>query len=148
MSHQFPQPRNNTWTGTNAFASIQTDAIVNDTGLAHGTYTPTLYNTTNVAASTARLATYMRVGNTVTVAGQLDIDPTTTLTATLLGISLPVASNFSTAYQLGGTAAATTVTDNPAGIEADPTNDRASLKYICISVANHTLTYSFSYQVI
>ena len=129
-------------------SSLQADSIVNDTGLAHGTYTPTLTNVTNVAASTARLATYMRVGNTVTVGGQLDIDPTITASATVLGISLPIASNFSTSYQAGGVAFATGITGMGGGIEADATNDRVSLKFIASDVTNQTMTYSFTYEVI
>lgn len=134
--------------GLDIQGSLQVDSIVNDTGLAHGTYTPTLTNTTNIDASTPRQATYMRVGNTVTVSGQLDIDPTTTLTATLLGISLPIASNFSTAYQGGGTASATGIASMTGGIEADPTNDRVSLKFIATDVTNQTMCFSFSYQII
>lgn len=129
-------------------SSLQADSIVNDTGLAHGTYTPTLTNVTNVDASTARLATYMRVGNTVTVGGQLDIDPTTTASATVLGISLPIASNFSTSYEAGGVAFATGITGMGGGIEADATNDRVSLKFIASDVTNQTMTYSFAYEVI
>lgn len=112
-----------------------------------GTYTPTLTNTTNISASTARLATYMRVGNTVTVSGQLDIDPTAA-GAVLLGISLPIASNFSTAYQLGGVGSSIAIANESYGIEADSTNDRASMKNIAVSTANHTVTYQFTYQVI
>ena len=132
----------------NITSSLQCDSIVNDTGLAHGTYTPTLTNTTNVDSSTARLATYLRVGNSVTVSGQLDIDPTITATATLLGISLPIASNFSTAFQAGGTAFATGVAGMGGGIEADATNDRVSLKFISSDITNQTMAYTFSYQII
>jgi hypothetical protein len=121
--------------------------IANGGGLS-GTYTPTLSNTTNVSASTARQCTYMRVGNTVTVSGQLDIDPTTTLTATLLGISLPIASSLSTVYQLAGTASSMNIANESAGIEADPTNDRASLRYIAVDVTNHPMTFTFTYEVI
>lgn len=109
------------------------------------TYTPTLTNTTNVAASTARQCTYFRVGNVVTVSGQLDIDPTA-IGQIVLGISLPVASNFTTAFQLGGTGAATTVTDNAAGIISDATNDRATLSYIAVDTTNHTVAFGFTYQ--
>lgn len=115
--------------------------------VTHGTYTPTLTNTTNISASTARLATYMRVGSTVTVAGQLDIDPTST-GAVLLGISLPIASNFSTVYQLGGVGSSIAIANESYGIEADTSNDRASMKNIAVSTANHTVTYTFTYQVI
>ena len=112
-----------------------------------GTYTPTLSNTTNVAASTPRLSSYIRVGDVVTVAGQLDIDPTAGA-ATLLGISLPIASAFTTVYQLGGVASSTTITNESAGIEADATNDRASLKYVAVDTTNHTMTFTFTYSVI
>lgn len=128
------------------FTDIQCDSITNDTGLAHGTYTPTLTNTTNIGASTARLSTYMRVGDTVTVAGQVDIDPTAT-GAVLLGISLPTASNFSTAYQAGGTICAKAFVE--AGmIEADATNDRVSANFIAVDTTNHTFGFTFTYQVI
>lgn len=131
----------------NILGGLQCDSIVNDTGLAAGTYTPTLTNTTNIDASTPRQATYLRVGNTVTVAGQLDIDPTAAA-ATLLGISLPIASNFGTAFQAGGTASATGIAGMCGGIEADATNDRVSLKFIASDVTNQTMAYQFTYQII
>lgn len=112
------------------------------------TYTPTLTNSANLAASTARQCTYFRVGNAVTVSGQVDIDPTTTATLTTLGISLPIASNFTTAFQAGGSASAIGVADASAGIQSDATNDRATLQYVCTDVTNHTLTFTFTYQVL
>src|SRR3990167_10996405 len=66
------------------------------------TYTPTLTNVFNVAASTAYACQYMRVGNVVTVSGQVDIDPTAASTYTELDISLPIASAFTATNQLGG----------------------------------------------
>jgi hypothetical protein len=112
------------------------------------TYTPTLTNSANITASTARQCTYSRNNNVVTVSGQFDIDPTTTLTLTTLGLSLPVASNFSTAFQAGGTASATTVADGSMGIFSDSTNDRVTIQYICTDVTNHTMTFSFTYQIL
>ena len=112
-----------------------------------GTYTPTLSNTTNVAASTPRLSSYMRVGEVVTVSGQLDIDPTATGTI-LLGISLPIASNLATAYQLGGVASSVAIVNECAGIEGDATNNRASLRYVAVDTSNHTMTFTFTYIII
>lgn len=111
------------------------------------TYTPTFTNTTNVAASTPRACQYMRVGNTITVSGQFDIDPTAT-GQIVMGISLPVASAFTTAFQAGGTAAPTTVADAPAAIISDATNDRATLTYVCVDTTNHTMAFTFTYQVL
>ena len=116
--------------------------------IASGTYTPTLTNVTNVAASTARLCQWTRVGNVVTVSGQLNIDLTTTLLASEVGMSLPIASAFTTAYQLGGTANAVAFQANWA-IQADAANDRAQFKSTGIaSVTNDTYTFSFTYEVL
>src|SRR3989304_10106925 len=57
-----------------------------------GTYTPTLTNGTNVAASTAFECQWMRIGSVVCVRGKFNLDPTSANTTTILGISLPVAS--------------------------------------------------------
>ena len=132
-------------------------AIHNSTGavtgatnqyIASGTYTPTLTNVTNVAASTARLCQWTRVGNVVTVSGQLDIDLTTTLLASEVGMSLPIASALTTAYQLGGTANAVAFQANWA-IQADAANDRAQFKSTGIGdVANDTYTFSFTYEIL
>lgn len=113
-----------------------------------GTYTPTLTNVANVDASTAYLCTYMRSGNTVTVSGHFDIDPTTTLTSTQLGISLPVASAFTTANQCGGTAAAIGIAGQSAAIRSDATNDRAEVIFMAADVTNQAMYFSFTYQVL
>jgi len=134
----------------NITSSLQCDSIVNDTGLASGTYTPTLTGVSNVSSSTARQATYMRVGNTVTVSGQIDVTPTANNTQTTIGISLPIASAFTTAYQCGG--AGHTAPNVGAGhgvaIYADATNDRAEMDYYETNGALDTITYTYTYQVI
>jgi hypothetical protein len=134
----------------NITSSLQCDSIVNDTGLAHGTYTPTLTGVTNVASSTARQATYMRVGNTVTVAGQIDVTPTANNARTTIGVSLPIASNFSTAYQAGGSGhtTANTTAGHGLAIYSDATNDRVEFDYYETHGALDTFTYQFSYEVI
>jgi hypothetical protein len=112
-----------------------------------GTYTPTLTNTTNISASTARKSQWLRIRNTVTVSGQVDIDPTA-VGAVLLGISLPIASNFGTVYELAGVASSMNIVNESAGIEADATNDTASLRYVAVDVSNHPMTFTFTYEVI
>lgn len=141
--------------GTNAPASkldvvgsFQCDSITSDTGLGHGTYTPTLTNVANVDASTAYPCQWMRVGNTVTVSGKIDIDPTTTVTLTRVGISLPVASNFANDYECAGSGASSTVVREPIAIRADATNNRAETAYLSVSITNHSFFFTFTYQVI
>jgi len=57
-----------------------------------GVYTPTLTNTTNVAASTAYACPWSRIGGVVTVGLKVDIDPTSAApTNTVLDFTLPIA---------------------------------------------------------
>jgi hypothetical protein len=153
-------------TNSNIYMTLTTDgrfygAALHDNGgsvtgttnqyIASGTYTPTITNTTNVDASTARLTSWMRVGNVVTVGGQFDVDATSAAnTYTEVGISLPIASNFTTAFQLGGTGAsseAVTGGGPAASIVADSTNDRAQFYYRSQTASNTTFTFTFTYQV-
>jgi hypothetical protein len=60
----------------------------------YGTYTPTLTNTSNITASTAYPAQWMRVGRTVTVSGRVEITAAANSTGTELRVSLPVAATF------------------------------------------------------
>lgn len=112
-----------------------------------GTYTPTITNTTNVTASTAYLCTYSRTDNTVTFSGQIDIDPTSASSSTILGMTIPVLSAFTTSRQCGGTFSAITSASDGGGIITDATNDRLTLQYICTTdVSNHTYSFHVTYQ--
>jgi hypothetical protein len=117
--------------------------------LDYGTYTPTLTDVTNVAVSVAYTCQWMRVGDTVTVSGKVEIDPTAGAgTATELGISLPVASNFASAEQCAGTAVCPTISQIPAAILADAVNNRASLQYLSSHTTSEPFYFSFTYKVI
>jgi hypothetical protein len=109
-----------------------------------GTYTPTLTNTTNVAASTAYQCFYTRSGDLITVSGKVSIDPTAT-TATALGISLPVASALTSDAQLAGTGSTGVQT---AAINADAANDRANFLFTATDITNQAWFFSFTYRVI
>ena len=114
--------------------------------LASGTYTPTLFNVTNLAASTPLQCQYMRVGNVVTVSGRADVDPTAA-GATRLDISLPIPSNFTDSANCGGVAAAGDVAGFSARILADATNDRARVEWIATDTAVRALGFSFTYLI-
>ena len=117
-------------------------------GLSSGTYTPTLTNVANVTASTAYACQYMRVGNTVTVSGEIDIDPTVTLTTTQVGVSLPIASALTQTYQAAGTGFAQTIISDGFSIRADVANGRAEIIYKCTDVTNHKYSFHFTYTVL
>jgi len=120
--------------------NIATTAYV-DTRSLSGTYTPTLTNTLNVSSSTSYVWQYSRIGDIVTLYGNLTITPTA-VANTELGVSLPVASNFTDARNAVGT-----VNDLTGGggtvplVRADVTNDRIILLF---SAAVITKEYSFS----
>lgn len=117
--------------------------------VASGTYTPGLTNVTNVAASTSYKAQWIRVGNVVTVSGKFDVDTTLAAgTASELGIALPIASNLAAENDLGGVAASDAVASEVARIKADAANNRASVVFKAISLANDSYAYTFQYEVL
>lgn len=116
--------------------------------VASGKYTPTLFNTTNVGASTPYEAQWIRVGNVVTVSGRVDVDPTAAGAATVLGISLPIASNLAANEDLAGTACADGVASESAAIYADAANNRAQMVWVTTSAANHGMSFTFTYEVL
>ncbi len=129
---------------TGTAASLTAGATTNVTS---GTYTPTVSNVSNAAASTTRAARYTRIGNVVHVSGQVDVDATTTLTITQIRISLPIASNFSSTLEGSGVI----VSDKQlsAGrIESENTTDTMQASFVPTSVANDTFNYVFTYEII
>jgi hypothetical protein len=116
--------------------------------LASGTYTPTLTNVANLDSSSPLQCQYLRIGNVVHVAGELQVNPTTALVLTRLGISLPVASNL-TANRLAGVAANYTGTSvsTASPLYADATNDRAEMGWFPEVNTNHNVLFSFTYVI-
>ena len=112
-----------------------------------GTYTPILRETANLDSSVAYEAQWIQLANMVLVFGAFTANPTTTATATTLGLSLPVASNFSDAAQLGGTASAQASSGDHAAIKADATNNEATVQWDCIGTANLSMVFFLGYQI-
>ena len=128
--------------------SIRITGALDTSGVIHsGTYTPTLTNTTNVAASTARVCQYMRVGSVVTVSGSVNIDPTAT-GSTVLTMSLPIASNFANTYELGGSGAPDITTPIPVVIRGSSTADAAIFVFNATSTAAQEVYFTFTYRII
>lgn len=138
-------------TGGNKVEQINSAAsnVTSDESIAtSGSYTPTLFNVTNVAASTAYACQWTRVDNDVTVFGRCDVDPTAG-GSTTLDISLPVASDLIATENLSGIASAISPTvSTVAGIFADTTNDRATMRWVTTETANHSLWFHFSYKIL
>lgn len=119
--------------------------------LAQGTYTPTLTGVTNVSSTTAFTCQFMRVGSVVTVSGKISVTPTTNNTQTILGVSLPIASNFAAEENCGGLAHTlnnTAADQHGASIYADATNDRATFNYYETHGSADLFTFTFTYRII
>lgn len=138
-------------TGGNKTEQINsaTNNVTSDESIASsGSYIPTLTAVLNVAASTAYTCQWTRVDTDITVFGRCDVDPTST-GATTLDISLPVASDFIATENLSGIASAVTPTvSTSAGIFAETTNDRATMRWTTTETANHSLWFHFSYKIL
>ncbi len=115
--------------------------------LVSGTYITTLTGVANVTGTTAYTCQYMRVGDVVTVSGQLEVDPTASPVLTQLGISLPIASNFTGQAQCGGTAGSDGV--NTVGvIYGDAANNRAELAFVSFGTTSVSFRFSFTYRIL
>lgn len=138
-----------TSTGTTVNGALRCDSITNDTGLASGTYTPSLTNVTNIDSSTAYDAQYIRVGNVVTVSGKMTVDFTAgSSTASEIGMSLPVASAFANDEQCAGTVASESVGNRSGVIKADTTNDRAKFLWAAGHSNSQDYYFTFTYSVV
>lgn len=127
-----------------------TSPATTDGNIFSGSYTPTFTNTTNISSSTPVTCYYTRVGNVVSVFGRVDVTATATGN-TVLGVSLPIASNLTTNAQLSGTVATTsaTVANNVSGrINGDTTNDRAQVQWNAAVTTAVTYSINFSYVIV
>lgn len=136
--------------GAGAGITVNADDVALTLATAAGTYVPTLTNVANLDGMTGYTAQYIQVGSVVTVSGRVDVNPTTAGVSTKLGISLPVASNFSNAAldECAGVAFASAVASQGAAIVADNTNDRAQLQFIATDLAARDMFFIFTYRVI
>ena len=112
-----------------------------------GVYTPTLNNSTNVAASTAFDAQWLRVGNVVTVGGKFNCDPTSANIQTNLGISLPIASNFAENEDCGGAVGCRTF-EGSGLVFGDPGSNIAGAQFFPTSTNNAAWGFTFTYRII
>jgi hypothetical protein len=138
-----------TLTVSNSLTITATDGatIAAGGGIVSGTYTPTLTNVTNIAASVLNQDfIYLRIGTSVLVCGSVQIDVTTAGVSSALGISLPVASNFGTTYDLNGTASCPG--EYGGAVISSSVNDRAEVYITPISNANLYWRIVFAYRII
>jgi len=128
-----------------------TTPAATDGNIFSGSYTAAQVGTnTNVLAVIFGTNYYMRVGNMVTVVGQVEIDATTANTDTVVRMSLPIASNFTTSRQLGGSA--NSIDGGifgaiSAAILGDTTNDCAEFRLRPTNTNSNSYQFSFTYNI-
>lgn len=125
--------------------NLAIDGNITAANLADGVWTPTLTNVLNVDGTTAFDCQYAKVGGTVMFSGRVTVDPTST-GATTIGISLPIASDFSAAEKAGGTGSSS-LGVLTAQISADNTNDRLTFSFTSASTSAYTFSFSGSYRI-
>jgi hypothetical protein len=142
--------RGNTAGDVILLATSQQSQNALDSGWPVQTYTPTLTNDTNLDGSTAQLCQFYRIGNLVTVFGGFAADVTAATTETVMQMSIPIASNFNSTNQVGGTGASSNQNTVKAiiSIQADNTNDTAQFRWQnAAGTGNLAYTFQFSYLI-
>jgi hypothetical protein len=116
-----------------------------DGNVFSGTYTPTLTNSSGIASSTASACQYMRVGNVVTVSGQVIIDGEETTAD--MRMSLPIASAFTAGRHAAGHFSVNG-TSSGGTISADASGDRFQFLSGYADSVPTTYVFTATYQVL
>ena len=126
-------------------------AVWREFTFASDRYTPDLTDTTNIASSSLDQGfSYLRVNDMVMVSGSVQITPTADATLTELNVSLPIASDLTTDYDLTGTGSTLypTGTSNENGtMLADTTNDEAIFRFFSFATSVCRWRMVFMYQI-
>lgn len=136
--------------GTITLGTSPADTI-NQVGQATGRaasapYTPTLTSGANVASTTLRGAWYQRHNEIVSVTVVCDIDPIAGSVGTVINISLPVASNFTSLYEASGIGL--TQANELGVVSSDSTNDNVTYVYLSAGTGSTLHRIQFSYRVL
>lgn len=111
-----------------------------------GTYTPTATpSTTNCDAVTPGLAFWTRIGDIVSVSGFVAVDHTAAATATVVLLSLPIASDLADFSDLAGTCS---TYDAAGSVTGEDTNDLARFDFTAPSTATRFYGYNYAYRVL
>lgn len=113
---------------------------------SNGPFTPTITNGTNVASSTARLCRMLMMGNIVFCSGHVTIDPTAAV-QTDWYMSLPIPSNFTSAYDASGSFTSLSGVGITGIIFADAVNDRLKFDGVAALTAAQDVGFSAAYTI-
>jgi hypothetical protein len=114
-----------------------------------GTWTPTLTGVTNVASTdcVAYECLFTRMGDTLMGSGLLECNPTAIGNVTV-GISLPIASDFTATNDCSGNATSPGATPIVGSIIPDTVNNRAELRFYSPDAANAFIRFMFVCRIL
>lgn len=108
----------------------------------------TTFNTTNISASSNCSYQWIRFNNYVMVTGQVTITENSNNANTILGVALPIASNFTLSTDIHGVVNKYDTSASEGIVNADTVNDRALLTFYCGNAsAAHLYHFHFSYKI-
>lgn len=113
---------------------------------SNGPFTPTITKGTNVASSTARLCRMLMMGNIVFCSGHVTIDPTAAAQINWY-MSLPIPSNFTSAYDASGTFTSLSGVGITGIIFADAVNDRLKFDGVATLLPVQDIGFSAAYTI-
>lgn len=140
---QFSFSNHTVCTGLSTTKTAVTAPAASDGNVFSGFYTPTLTNVTNVEQSISYQMQYIRVGNVVTVSGQVDVNPTAEGICAVR-LSLPIPSAFVAPRNAAGVATGPHI----ARIQADTATGDAYLTFTASDLSNAGYSLTFTYRVI
>ena len=114
---------------------------------ASGTYTPTAVSVSNLDSTpTPTVARYIRVGNTVTVAGRVSIDPTAGApTSTTFNLSTPITTSFTQVYNATGPA--TSLSSGSGFVRAATSSSNVLFNINASNTSAFDVYYQYSYDI-
>lgn len=116
--------------------------------IASATYVPTGTIGSNVSAVLTYGTSYTRVGNVVTIGGIVDINTISATTNSRFNLTVPIASNFTTSYQVSGTATQGTSATETWTIQADYVTDQLQFNGYAAGTGAHTLAFTVVYEIL
>lgn len=115
-------------------------------------YFPTLINVLNITALNPFYTQYFRVGKIIYVSGKISITPIIGATLTLVDISLPVVSKFTSSDQLNGLITGEALSGIPTimasgSVTGNVPTQVAQARFFSLDASEHDIRFVFSYEL-
>jgi len=135
--------------GISATGNVGINGDISASNLASGPYTPSLTAAANNTSPSISGAKYSRVGNIVTVSGNVTINVTAASTNTVVGVALPIPSNFTLNDDVTGTLTALNSYGQQQLVTiANSTSDRIDLSFFSGSTTGANTFYFICQYII